>query len=81
MNGFCPNKKGGYINTHDVYICQNEDFYHDSVDIFPKKEFTFLNYSLKESLLLGISDLGLKFPSPIQEESIPIALAGKYFVV
>mmetsp|Transcript_50943 Transcript_50943/g.103572 ORF Transcript_50943/g.103572 Transcript_50943/m.103572 type:complete len:413 (-) Transcript_50943:674-1912(-) len=77
MSGSFSNRKRDQIKKNNFYGCQYEKFCHESVDIFPKKEFTFLNYSLKESLLLGISDLGLKFPSPIQEEVIPIALTGK----
>jgi ATP-dependent RNA helicase DDX6/DHH1 len=46
-------------------------------DIVPKKNIKFFDFHLKKELILGISEMGFKIPSPIQEESIPVALAGK----
>jgi ATP-dependent RNA helicase DDX6/DHH1 len=46
-------------------------------DIIPKKNINFSDFHLKEEILLGIFEMGYKIPSPIQEESIPIALAGR----
>jgi ATP-dependent RNA helicase DDX6/DHH1 len=37
----------------------------------------FEDYYLKRELLMGIFEKGYERPSPIQEESIPIALAGR----
>jgi ATP-dependent RNA helicase DDX6/DHH1 len=37
----------------------------------------FEDYYLKRELLMGIFEMGFEKPSPIQEESIPIALAGR----
>jgi len=37
----------------------------------------FEDYFLKRELLMGIFEAGFERPSPIQEESIPIALAGR----
>lgn len=37
----------------------------------------FEDYYLKRELLMGIFEKGYEHPSPIQEESIPIALAGR----
>ena len=37
----------------------------------------FEDYCLKRELLMGIFEKGYEKPSPIQEESIPIALAGR----
>ena len=37
----------------------------------------FEDYCLKRELLMGIFEKGFEKPSPIQEESIPVALAGK----
>ena len=36
----------------------------------------FEDYFLKRELLMGIYEKGFEKPSPIQEESIPIALTG-----
>ena len=37
----------------------------------------FEDYCLKRELLMGIFEKGFEKPSPIQEESIPVALAGR----
>lgn len=37
----------------------------------------FEDYFLKRELLMGIYEKGFERPSPIQEESIPIALTGR----
>jgi ATP-dependent RNA helicase DDX6/DHH1 len=37
----------------------------------------FEDYYLKRELLMGIFEAGFERPSPIQEEAIPIALAGR----
>lgn len=41
------------------------------------KGHEFKDYFLKRELLMGIYEKGFEKPSPIQEEAIPIALAGK----
>ena len=42
-----------------------------------RKGSEFEDYALKRELLMGIFEKGFEAPSPIQEESIPIALAGR----
>lgn len=42
-----------------------------------RKGNEFEDYCLKRDLLMGIFEKGYEVPSPIQEESIPIALAGR----
>jgi len=46
-------------------------------DVTKTKGHEFKDYFLKRELLMGIYEKGFERPSPIQEESIPIALAGK----
>jgi len=41
------------------------------------KGVEFEDFCLKRELLMGIFEKGWEKPSPIQEESIPIALSGK----
>ena len=41
------------------------------------KGHDFEDYCLKRELLMGIFEKGYEKPSPIQEESIPVALAGR----
>lgn len=46
-------------------------------DVLSKKGNDFEDYFLKRELLMGIYEKGYEKPSPIQEESIPVALLGK----
>jgi len=46
-------------------------------DVTATKGNDFEDYFLKKPLLMGIFEAGFERPSPIQEESIPIALAGR----
>lgn len=46
-------------------------------DVTATKGCQFEDYFLKRELLMGIFEKGFEAPSPIQEESIPIALAGR----
>jgi ATP-dependent RNA helicase DDX6/DHH1 len=46
-------------------------------DVTQTKGNEFEDYYLKRELLMGIFEKGYERPSPIQEESIPIALAGR----
>ena len=46
-------------------------------DVTRRKGNEFEDYCLKRELLMGIFEKGYEAPSPIQEESIPIALAGR----
>ena len=45
-------------------------------DVTATKGNEFDDYFLKRELLMGIYEKGFERPSPIQEESIPIALTG-----
>lgn len=46
-------------------------------DVTRTKGHEFEDYYLKRELLMGIYEKGFEKPSPIQEESIPIALTGR----
>lgn len=46
-------------------------------DVTATKGNSFEDYFLKRELLMGIYEKGFEAPSPIQEESIPIALTGR----
>ncbi|XP_067034963.1 probable ATP-dependent RNA helicase ddx6 [Acropora muricata] len=48
-----------------------------TTDVTATKGNEFEDYLLKRELLMGIFEKGYEKPSPIQEESIPVALAGK----
>lgn len=46
-------------------------------DVLKTRGTTFDEFFLKRELMMGIYDMGFEKPSPIQEESIPLALAGR----
>jgi len=48
-----------------------------SKDIASKRKSSFGDFGLKKEILQGISELGFRYPSPVQEESIPKILSGK----
>jgi ATP-dependent RNA helicase DDX6/DHH1 len=49
-------------------------------DVTKTKGHNFSDYLLKRELLMGIYEKGYEHPSPIQEEAIPLALAGKNII-
>ncbi|CUM63917.1 uncharacterized protein PRCAT00001505001 [Priceomyces carsonii] len=46
-------------------------------DVLKTKGKSFEDFNLKRELLMGIFEAGFEKPSPIQEESIPMALTGR----
>jgi ATP-dependent RNA helicase DDX6/DHH1 len=54
-----------------------KDLRPQTEDVLGTKGNEFEDYFLKRDLLMGIFEAGFEKPSPIQEESIPIALAGR----
>ena len=48
-----------------------------TADVTATKGHEFESYYLKRELLMGIFEKGFERPSPIQEEAIPIILAGR----
>lgn len=54
-----------------------KDTRHQTEDVTQTKGNDFNDFYLKRELLLGIHEKGYEKPSPIQEETIPIALAGR----
>jgi len=46
-------------------------------DVTATKGNEFSDYALKRELLMGIYEKGFERPSPVQEESIPVALMGR----
>lgn len=49
-------------------------------DVIGTKNMNFSDFGLSQDLQLGIYEKGYEKPSPIQEESIPVALAGKNLI-
>ena len=46
-------------------------------DVTRTQGHTFEDYHLRRELLMGIYEKGFEKPSPVQEESIPVALSGR----
>lgn len=46
-------------------------------DVTRTQGHAFEDYNLRRELLMGIYEKGFEKPSPVQEESIPVALSGK----
>jgi ATP-dependent RNA helicase DDX6/DHH1 len=49
-------------------------------DVTATKGSTFQSFGLSKEVLLGIHDMGFEAPSPIQEETIPVALKGSNII-
>ncbi|KAH7827475.1 putative DEAD-box ATP-dependent RNA helicase 6 [Monocercomonoides exilis] len=64
---------------HD--LLEHSNRFHDSraktEDVTSTKGHSFEDYGLKTELLKGIFAMGFEKPSPVQEESIPVALLGR----
>ena len=58
------------------FVCQDVSLTCILQDVTATKGNEFEDYFLKRELLMGIYEKGFERPSPIQEESIPIALTG-----
>ncbi|CAJ2509639.1 Uu.00g146650.m01.CDS01 [Anthostomella pinea] len=50
---------------------------HQTEDVTNTKGLEWEDFGLKRDLLMGIFEAGYEKPSPIQEESIPVALTGR----
>jgi len=78
MNPATPAKSGG--DNQDWKANLNlppKDTRAQTEDVTATKGNDFEDYYLKRELLMGIYEKGYEKPSPIQEETIPIALAGR----
>uniref|UniRef100_A0A8D0GIG8 RNA helicase n=1 Tax=Sphenodon punctatus TaxID=8508 RepID=A0A8D0GIG8_SPHPU len=91
MRGVCqgPGGKGRVDLDNILSRCRPGDDWKKTLKLPPKdlriktsdvtstKGNEFEDYCLKRELLMGIFEMGWEKPSPIQEESIPIALSGR----
>jgi ATP-dependent RNA helicase DDX6/DHH1 len=58
-------------------FCEGSRGSSTAQDVTATKGNSFEDYYLQRELLMGIFEKGWEAPSPIQEESIPIALGGR----
>lgn len=61
----------------DDCVAPEKDTRVQTTDVTATKGHEFEDYYLKTELLMGIFEKGFEKPSPIQEEAIPIILAGR----
>ena len=64
-------------NWKDSIKAPAKDGRFKTEDVTKTKGNEFEDFFLKRELLMGIFEKGFERPSPIQEEAIPIALAGR----
>lgn len=69
--------KGALVEGEDGFKRPAKDTRLQTEDVTRTKGNEFEDYFLKRELLMGIFEKGFEKPSPIQEEAIPIALAGR----
>lgn len=67
----------GAASWKDQLNLPGKDNRPQTEDVLKTKGNAFEDYFLKRELLMGIFEAGFEKPSPIQEEAIPIALAGR----
>eukprot|EP01057_Protomagalhaensia_wolfi_P006140 Protomagalhaensia_wolfi_Nauph_80__6139@NODE_892_length_1906_cov_203_095340_g671_i0_p1_GENE_NODE_892_length_1906_cov_203_095340_g671_i0NODE_892_length_1906_cov_203_095340_g671_i0_p1_ORF_typecomplete_len491_score110_84DEAD/PF00270_29/8_9e46Helicase_C/PF00271_31/1_8e02Helicase_C/PF00271_31/3_6e29ERCC3_RAD25_C/PF16203_5/3_6e03ERCC3_RAD25_C/PF16203_5/2_9e11ResIII/PF04851_15/5_1e09ResIII/PF04851_15/5e03CMS1/PF14617_6/0_00013PhoH/PF02562_16/5_5PhoH/PF02562_16/21AAA_19/PF13245_6/0_093UTP25/PF06862_12/8_ len=76
-----PSSTSTVVVPHDHWAERNKpkpkDVRTKTEDVTKTRGSTFEDFFLKRELLMGIYDMGFEAPSPIQEESIPLALAGR----
>ncbi|KAI8907066.1 hypothetical protein PhCBS80983_g04070 [Powellomyces hirtus] len=81
-NGLAMQLQNTHISSNDhdwkkTLALPTKDTRPQTEDVTATKGNDFEDYFLKRELLMGIFEAGFEKPSPIQEESIPIALAGR----
>lgn len=59
---------------------QHKDLRPKTTDVTATKGTDFEEYYLKENLMMGLVEKGFDKPSPVQEECIPLILAGKNLI-
>ncbi|CAO3694958.1 unnamed protein product [Rhizopus stolonifer] len=64
-------------NWKNTLTLPQKDNRPQTKDVTATKGNEFEDYFLKRELLMGIFEAGFERPSPIQEEAIPLALAGR----
>lgn len=72
-----PAQQGTLENWKSNLALPAKDMRPKTDDVTATKGNDFEDYFLRRELLMGIFEAGFEKPSPIQEESIPIALTGR----
>ena len=64
-------------NWRDSLKLPNKDTRQQTEDVTATKGLEFEDFYIKRELMMGIFEAGFEKPSPIQEETIPVALTGR----
>ena len=64
-------------NWKDSLNLPAKDTRHQTEDVTATKGLEFEDFYIKRELMMGIFEAGFEKPSPIQEETIPVALTGR----
>jgi ATP-dependent RNA helicase DDX6/DHH1 len=75
--GSAPTAVEGETDWRSSVVRPPKDTRVQTLDVTATKGHEFEDYCLKRELLMGIFEKGFERPSPIQEEAIPVILAGR----
>lgn len=75
-NGYQKSSLNSVDNYKEI-IQPKKDFRPKTKDVTNTKGTKFEDFNLKRELLMGIYEKGYEFPSPVQEETIPLILKGE----
>lgn len=64
-------------NWKDGLVSRPKDARQQTEDVTATKGLEFEEFFIKRELMMGIFEAGFEKPSPIQEETIPVALTGR----
>ncbi|KIV81870.1 ATP-dependent RNA helicase dhh1 [Exophiala sideris] len=77
LNQTSLNDGAGDSNWKDSLKIPTKDTRHQTEDVTATKGLEFEDFYIKRELMMGIFEAGFEKPSPIQEETIPVALTGR----
>lgn len=61
-------------------VAPPKDTRYKTEDVTNTKGLSFADFGLSKEVQLGVYEMGYEAPSPIQEETIPIALEGRNII-
>ncbi|EEP82115.1 hypothetical protein UREG_06980 [Uncinocarpus reesii 1704] len=75
--GFVPRENGAEVKWKEQLKLPPKDTRTQTEDVTATKGLEFEDFYIKRELMMGIFEAGFEKPSPIQEETIPVALTGR----
>ncbi|KAL6246158.1 DExD/H-box ATP-dependent RNA helicase dhh1 [Rhinocladiella similis] len=77
LNNTSLNDGADESNWKESLKLPNKDSRQQTEDVTATKGLDFEDFYIKRELMMGIFEAGFEKPSPIQEETIPVALTGR----